>query len=292
MFRGSLVALVTPFKRDGSVDRRRLLDLVDRQLAGGTDGIVPCGTTGEAATLRPAERAAVVRLVSRHVRGRVPVIAGTGTNSTAVTIDLSKDARRAGADAVLAVTPYYNKPTQAGLLAHYRHLAREVALPIVLYNVPSRTAVSLTPETVARLSEVRGIVAIKEAGGIEQAGRILALCGIVVLSGDDAITLPMMAIGGKGVVSVVANLVPDRVQEMVSAAERGDWAIARALHHRLQPLIEACFWESNPGPVKAMLARLGRIGPAMRLPLVPPMPETQKRLKRLLDRQGLTGYRG
>ena len=285
MFRGSMVALVTPFKRDGSVDFRRLSSLVEWQISCGTDALVPCGTTGEGATLSAPERAAVIRAVVRQARSRIPVIAGAGSNSTAVTVLNCREAKRAGADALLVVTPYYNKPTQAGLFAHYERIAREVPLPVVLYNVPSRTGVTLAPETVARLSRVPGIAAIKEAGGsLPAVSRIMALCDLPVLSGDDALTVPMMAIGARGLISVMANVAPAETKAMVQAASMGDWVRARELHHRLHPLMEACFLESNPIPVKAMLALRGRIGPAIREPLGPPSKETMKKLKAVLGK--------
>ena len=283
MFRGSMVALVTPFKKDGSVDFRRLAALAEWQVASGTDALVPCGTTGEGATLDAAERSAVIRTVVRQVKSRVPVIAGTGSNSTAVAVENGKAARRAGADALLVVTPYYNKPTQAGLFSHYERIAGEVPLPVVLYNVPSRTGVNLLPETVARLSKVPGIAAIKEASGsLPQVSRLMSLCALPVLSGDDALTVPMMAIGARGVISVAANVAPAGMKEMVAAAATGDWVKARELHHCLQPLVEACFLESNPIPVKAMLALRGRIGATLREPLGPPSRETLRKLKAVL----------
>ncbi len=287
MIRGSLVALVTPFLRDGSVDFKRLDALVDWQIASGTDGIVPCGTTGEAVTLSATERFQVVQRVVRRAHGRVPVFAGTGSNSTEAAVALTRDARRAGADAALVVTPYYNKPSQQGLFLHYRRIAREGGLPIVLYNVPSRTAVTLAPETTARLSGVRGIVATKEAAGMDSASKVMGLCGLPVLCGDDALTVPMMALGAQGVISVVANLLPGMVKAEVSAALKGNWLEARVMHFRLQPLVEACFWESNPIPAKFMLARMGKTGPTVREPLCAPSPAVAKRLLEAMRLFGL-----
>lgn len=279
---GAMTALVTPFRKDGTVDVRALDGLVDWQIASGIDALVPCGTTGEASTLDAAERAAVIRRVARRARGRVPVIAGTGANDTAAGVAYARDAMRAGADALLVVTPYYNKPTQAGLLAHYRRIARAVPAPMVLYNVPSRTSVNLAPETVARLAEIRSVVAIKEAGGMAQMDKVMALCDLPVISGDDALTVPMMALGAVGVISVSSNLVPASVKALVSAAAGGDFAEAARLHRRLHLLNEACFWETSPGPVKAMLAMARRCGPWLREPLVPPTPTTLKRLRPLM----------
>jgi 4-hydroxy-tetrahydrodipicolinate synthase len=287
MFRGAMVALVTPFQRNGAVDVRALDALVDWQIREGIDALVPCGTTGEAVTLTPAERAAVIRRVVRRARGRVPVIAGAGANSTAEALAHAQAARRAGADSLLVVTPAYNKPTQAGLIAHYTRIARAVPLPLLLYNVPSRTAVSLAPGTVAVLARLPRVAGIKEAEGMAQATRVMALSDLPVISGDDDLTVPMMAIGAVGVISVTANVVPSRVKAMVLAAEQGDWARARILHHKVHALTEACFWETSPGPVKALLAMMGRCGPTMREPLVPPGAQTQRRLKRLLKAEGL-----
>ena len=286
MFRGTMTALVTPFRKDGAIDAPALDRLVDWQIESGIDALVPCGTTGEAATLTAEERTIVIRRVVRRARGRVPVIAGTGANGTSAAVALSCAARRAGADAILVVTPAYNKPTQAGLLAHYRRIARTVPLPLLLYNVPSRTAVNLSPETVAALARLPRVAGIKEAGGMAQANRVMALTDLPVISGDDDLTLPMMAIGAVGVISVTANVAPGRVKAMVLAAEQGDWARARILHHGLHALTEACFWETSPGPVKALLAMTGRCGPTMREPLVPPGAETRKRLRRLLKTLG------
>lgn len=291
MFRGAMVALITPFRRDGSVDVRALDALVDWQIREGIDALVPCGTTGEAATLAPAERAAVIRRVVRRARGAVPVIAGAGANSTAEAVAHARSARRAGADALLVVTPAYNKPTQAGLIAHYTRIARAVPLPLLLYNVPSRTAVNLAPETVALLARLPRVAGIKEAGGMAQADRVMTLTDLPVISGDDGLTLPMMAIGAVGVISVTANVAPGRVKAMVLAAEQGDFPRARILHHALHALTEACFWETSPGPVKALLAMMGRCGPGLREPLVSPGAETLRRLGRLLKQEGLLASR-
>ena len=269
MFTGSLTAIVTPF-RDGRVDEAAFKNLIEFQIANKTNGIVPCGTTGESATLSYEEHSRVIELAIESASGRMPVIAGTGSNSTAETIALTKHAEKAGAQAALLITPYYNKPTQQGLFEHYRAVASEVGLPILLYNVPGRTSVNMLPETVARLSEIKNIVGIKEAtGNLQQVSDVLEYSkkGFIVLSGDDFTTLPLLAIGGHGVISVTSNVVPAMVSEMVRAFEAGRFDEAVKLHYRLQPLHRAMFLETNPIPVKTALAMMGMIGPEMRLPL-------------------------
>ncbi|CAG0934381.1 partial 4-hydroxy-tetrahydrodipicolinate synthase, partial [Rhodocyclaceae bacterium] len=252
MFKGSIVAIVTPFT-NGAVDFEKLRELVEFQIANGTDAIVPCGTTGEASTLDYDEHMDVVKTVINQVNKRVPVIAGTGSNSTQEAIELSQKAKEAGADGVLLVTPYYNKPTQEGLVRHYTAIADAVAIPQILYNVPGRTGVNMLPETVARLAPHTNIVAIKEAtGSLQQASEILALCGdqIDVLSGDDFITFPMMACGAKGVISVLANIMPKAVADLTDAFYAGDLEKARQLHLHTLKIGNAMFIESNPIPVK------------------------------------------
>jgi 4-hydroxy-tetrahydrodipicolinate synthase len=269
MFKGSIVAIVTPF-RNGAVDFEKLRELVEFQIAGGTDAIVPCGTTGEASTLDYDEHMDVVKTVISQVNKRVPVIAGTGSNSTAEAVELSQKAKDAGADGVLLVTPYYNKPTQEGLVRHYTAIADAVALPQILYNVPGRTGINMLPETVARLAPHRNIVAIKEAtGSLQQASEILALCGdkIDVLSGDDFITFPMMACGAKGVISVLANIMPKAVGDLTDAFFAGDLAKARQLHLDTLKIGNAMFIESNPVPVKTALGLMGKCSDEVRLPL-------------------------
>jgi 4-hydroxy-tetrahydrodipicolinate synthase len=271
MFRGSIVAIVTPFK-NGAVDEERLRELVEFQIAGGTDAIVPCGTTGESSTLDYEEHDQVIEVVVQQVNKRVPVIAGTGSNSTREAIEMTAHASKIGADGALLVTPYYNKPTQEGLYRHYTAIADAVELPLILYNVPGRTGVNLLPETVARLAPHRNITAIKEAtGSLQQASEILALCGdqIDVLSGDDFITFPLMACGGKGVISVTANIMPAEVAAMVDAFEAGNMAEARRLHLKLLKISNAMFLESNPIPVKAALGLMGKCSDETRLPLCP-----------------------
>ncbi|RNC71791.1 MAG: 4-hydroxy-tetrahydrodipicolinate synthase [Desulfuromonadales bacterium] len=271
MFKGSIVAIVTPFK-GGQVDFEKLRELVEFQIANGTDAIVPCGTTGEASTLDYDEHMDVVKAVIDQVKKRVPVIAGTGSNSTAEAIELSQKAKEAGADGVLLVTPYYNKPTQEGLVLHYTAIADAVAIPQILYNVPGRTGVNMLPETVARLAPHTNIVAIKEAtGSLQQASEILALCGdqIDVLSGDDFITFPMMACGAKGVISVLANIMPKAVGDLTDAFYAGDLEKARQLHLHTLKIGNAMFIESNPIPVKTALGLMGKCSDEVRLPLCP-----------------------
>ena len=271
MFQGSIVATVTPFK-NGAVDEEKLRELVEYQIENGTDGIVPCGTTGESSTLSYEEHDRVIEIVIDQVKKRVPVIAGTGSNSTHEAIEITKHAKEMGADGALLVTPYYNKPSQEGLYQHYKAVADAVALPQVLYNVPGRTGVNLMPETVARLSAHANIVAIKEAtGSLQQASEVLALCGenLDVLSGDDFITLPMMACGAKGVISVTANIMPKEVAALVDAFYAGNLEEAKRLHLYLLKISNAMFIESNPVPVKAAVALQGRCLGDVRLPLSP-----------------------
>ncbi|GAM08574.1 4-hydroxy-tetrahydrodipicolinate synthase [Geobacter sp. OR-1] len=269
MFKGSIVAIVTPFN-NGQVDYEKLRELVEFQIAGGTDAIVPCGTTGEASTLDYDEHLDVIKTVIDQVKKRVPVIAGTGSNSTAEAIELSMKAKEAGADGVLLVTPYYNKPTQEGLVRHYTAVADAVALPQILYNVPGRTGVNMLPETVARIAVHKNVVAIKEAtGSLQQASEVIALCGdkIDVLSGDDFITFPMMACGAKGVISVLANIMPKTVGDLTDAFFSGDLAKARQLHLDTLKIGNAMFIESNPIPVKTALGLMGKCSAELRLPL-------------------------
>lgn len=271
MFKGSIVAIVTPFA-NGAVDQEKLRELVEFQITNGTDAIVPCGTTGESSTLDYDEHMDVVKIVIEQVNKRVPVIAGTGSNSTAEAIELSRKAKDAGADGVLLVTPYYNKPTQEGLVRHYTAIADAVAIPQILYNVPGRTGVNMLPETVARLAPHKNIVAIKEAtGSLQQASEILALCGdqIDVLSGDDFITFPMMACGAKGVISVLANIMPKAVADLTDAFFAGDLETARRLHLNTLKISNAMFIESNPIPVKTALGLMGKCSDEVRLPLCP-----------------------
>jgi 4-hydroxy-tetrahydrodipicolinate synthase len=289
MFTGSIVALVTPF-RNGKVDVEAFRELIEFQISNGTSAISPCGTTGESATLSMEEHCRVIDLTVALVNKRVPVIAGTGSNSTAEAIELTKYAKKAGAEATLQVTPYYNKPTQEGLYQHYRAIAKAVPLPQVLYNVPGRTSVNILPETVARLAELPEVVAIKEASGdLGQMAEIMRLAGdkITLLSGDDNLTLPVLAIGGKGVVSVAANVAPRDTADLVNVWDRGDIDQARKIYYKLLPLCKAMFYETNPVPVKTALALMGKMDGELRLPLAPLSPANHEKLKMTLREYGL-----
>jgi 4-hydroxy-tetrahydrodipicolinate synthase len=289
MFKGSIVAIVTPFK-NGEIDEDGYRELIEFQIENGTSAIVPCGTTGESATLSMAEHNRVINIAIEAVKKRVPVIAGTGGNSTSEAIELTAHAKRAGADATLQVTPYYNKPTQEGLYLHFKAIAKAVALPQVLYNVPGRTSVNMLPETVARLAELPEVVAIKEASGnLVQMAEIVTLAGdkITLLSGDDNLTLPLLSIGGKGVISVVANIVPKDSADMVQAWLDGRVEEAKTLFLKLFPLCQAMFYETNPIPVKTSLGLMGKAGDEMRLPLCPMAPGNLEKLKRALRAYGL-----
>ncbi|OGC00667.1 MAG: 4-hydroxy-tetrahydrodipicolinate synthase [candidate division NC10 bacterium RIFCSPLOWO2_12_FULL_66_18] len=289
MFQGSLVALVTPF-RDGKVDEATLKELVEFQIKNGTDAIVPCGTTGESPTLDHDEHNRVVDIVITAVNKRIPVVAGTGSNSTAEAISLTRHAKQAGADGALIVLPYYNKPTQKGLTEHCRAIADAVDLPLILYNIPGRTGVNMLPETVAQLADHPNIVGMKEAtGNLEQMTQDIVLCGdkLSFLSGDDTLTLPLMAVGGRGIISVVANIVPRDVADMTHAFLNGDWKRARELHLKLFPLSQAMFIETNPIPVKTALAMMGKIREEFRLPLCPMTEANRKKLETALRAYGL-----
>ena len=287
MLGGSVVALVTPF-RNGEVDLGKLKELVEFHIKEGTNAISPCGTTGESATLTHEEHERVISEVVQQVRGRIPVVAGTGSNSTREALRLTHYAKKAGANAALIVTPYYNKPTQEGLYRHYKALAEGVDIPIVVYNVPSRTGVSISPETVARLGEFKNVVAIKEASGsLDQVSDILRLCKITVLSGDDSLTLPILSLGGKGVVSVAANIVPGDTARLVDSFLKGDTSGAVRLHHKLFPLCKAMFIETNPIPVKTAMRLLGRLNGELRMPLCEMSKENETRLGKALRDYGL-----
>lgn len=289
MFRGSMVAIVTPFK-NGAVDEKALGDLVEFQVENGTEAIVPCGTTGESATLTHEEHERVVKVVVEAVRGRCRVLAGTGSNNTEEAIRLTRYAKDAGADGALLITPYYNKPTQEGLYRHYEAVARAVDIPLVLYNVPGRTALQIAPETVARLAALESIVGIKEASGsLQYVSKVVELCGenFAILSGDDFTTLPILAVGGVGVISVTANVVPADVRAMIDAFQSGDVRRARELHYKMWPLNEAMFLETNPIPVKAALALMGMISWELRLPLTPISGPNRERLQTVLAAYGL-----
>jgi len=288
-FEGSMVAIVTPFK-DGRLDEEAFRNLIEWHIASGTDVIVPCGTTGESATLTHDEHDRVIEMTVEFVNGRVPVLAGTGSNSTAEAIRLTKHAKDAGADGALLITPYYNKPTQQGLYEHYKAIAEAVGFPMILYNVPGRTGLNMLPETVARLSEIDVIVGVKEAtGSLRQASEIIALCNnsFAVLSGDDFINFPLLAVGGKGMISVTANVVPRDLAALYDAWTAGDVARARELHYKTLPLHTAMFYETNPIPVKTALYKMGKVGPEFRLPLCPLSEVNDKKLTETLKNYGL-----
>ncbi|HIE64683.1 MAG: 4-hydroxy-tetrahydrodipicolinate synthase [Nitrospira sp.] len=289
MFKGSIVAIVTPMK-DGRIDEKAMGDLVEFHLDAGTNGIVPCGTTGESATLSHEEHRRVIELCIEVVGGHVPVIAGTGSNSTEEAITLTRHAKSAGADGALLITPYYNKPMQEGLFRHFKTIAEAVDIPQILYNIPGRTGVNMLPETVARLTAFENIVGIKEgSGSMQQITEVIRLCGerLTVLSGDDGMTLPLIAIGGKGAISVTANIVPSDMAQMTSAAGRGDFTEARKIDTKLYPLHRVLFVETNPVPVKAALALMGKCGSEVRLPLSPLSEESVGKLKGALVDYGL-----
>ncbi len=290
IFRGAFVAIVTPFT-DGQIDEQGLVDLIEFHIANGTHGIVPCGTTGESATMSHEEHHRVVQLTVKTVAGRVPVLAGSGSNSTAEAIELTRHAKESGADGVLMVSPYYNKPSQEGIYQHYRAVAEAVAIPIILYNVPSRTSSNILPATVARLAEVPGIAGIKEAtGDLNQVSEVIRLCpdNFAVLSGDDFTSMPTVLLGGTGVISVTSNVAPKDMAAMMDAALAGDLARAKELHYRLFPLMQAMFYDTNPVPAKKTLELMGRIkSGAPRLPLAPMNDETLARLKVALTDYGL-----
>lgn len=289
MFTGSIVALITPF-HNGEVDEPALRNLIRFHLDNGTNGIVPCGTTGEAVTLSRTEWEQVVSVTIEEVNGRIPVIAGAGTNDTARTIDMVRYARSAGANGALVVTPYYNKPTQRGLIAHYTEIAQHADLPLVVYNVPSRTGGNVLPETMAALAQIDTVVAVKEASGdLEQMGMIGALCGdrVTILSGDDTLTLPVLSIGGQGVISVVANIVPRDVADMISAYMQGRHDEALQAFYRLLPLSKAMFIETNPIPVKTAAGMMGLTTDEMRLPLVSMEDTNRTQLADVLHNYGI-----
>jgi 4-hydroxy-tetrahydrodipicolinate synthase len=270
-FKGCYVAIVTPFNTDGSINEQALRDHVDFLIKGGVAGIVPCGTTGESATLSWEEHNRVVEVVIDQAKKRVQVIAGAGSNNTRESISAAKHAQDAGADAILCITPYYNKPTQEGLYQHYKTINDSISIPMVVYNVPGRTSVNLLPETVLRLSELKNVLAVKEASGnVGQISEIHRLCGkkVTVLSGDDALTLPILSIGGKGVISVVGNIVPDRMVALINHYLNGNGAEALKLHEELYPLSQSMFIETSPAPVKAALNLMGFKAGSVRLPLV------------------------
>ncbi len=289
MFQDSVVALVTPFKK-GKFDREAYQRLIDFQIKNGTSAILTCGCTGEPATMSHREHCEIIKCAVELVNHRVPVIAGTGSNNTKEAISLTQAAEKAGADAALLITPYYNKPVPSGLYEHYKLVAENTGLPVILYNVPSRTGISILPETVAELATIKNIVGIKEASGsMDQVSQILTLCpsSFEVYSGDDSMTLPIMAVGGKGVISVAANVVPRLMAEMTRKMREGNLEQARLLHKKLYPLFKALFIETNPIPVKGALSLMRMIEPELRLPLTSPKPQTMEKLQQVLRQIGV-----
>ncbi|MDD3088713.1 MAG: 4-hydroxy-tetrahydrodipicolinate synthase [Candidatus Omnitrophica bacterium] len=287
MFKGSYVAVATPFK-NGKVDEKNFRKLVEFHIKNGTDGIVPCGCTGEAATLSHDEQKRLIRITVETAARRIPVVAGTGSNCTEEAIELTMFAKKAGCDGALIITPYYNKPTPEGQYRHYTAIAKKADIPIMLYNVPSRTGISLLPTTVARLSKVDNIVAIKEAAGsIQQVVEIKSLCNITVLSGDDSMTLPFMSVGAKGVVSVAANIVPREVHDLVQTFMDGRFDESRKIHYRLTELFKNLFIETNPLPVKTAMAMMGLLKEEWRMPLCEMIKENRAKLKAVLKKYKL-----
>jgi 4-hydroxy-tetrahydrodipicolinate synthase len=291
-FTGCGTAMVTPFNRDGSLDEAAVSRLARRQVDAGIHFLVPCGTTGEVPTLTDEEQVRIVELVVVEAKGRVPVLAGAGGYNTHEVVEAGKRMKAAGADGLLSVTPYYNKPTPEGLYQHYKAIADAVGLPIVVYNVPGRTGCNVDPTTLVRLSSIPQVVAVKEASG--NMTQMAEICGsvaddFIVLSGDDALTLPLMAIGGRGIISVASNEIPAEMSRMVELAEKGDFAGARALHKRLLPLLMANFIESNPIPVKSAMASMGLLDEVYRLPMVPPRPASKQKIEAVLHAVGVTG---
>jgi len=286
MFTGTGTALVTPFRADGSLDEATLRRLVQRQIDAGIDFLVPCGTTGESPTLTHEEHLRVVEITVELAKGKVAVLGGAGGYNTAEVVSLARELTDLGADGILSVTPYYNKPTQEGLFEHYRAIAEAISLPIILYSVQGRTGVNIEPGTVKRLAGIENIVGIKEASGnVSQMAAILNAVpdDFIVLSGDDAITLPVIVLGGRGVISVVSNEIPREMSQLTRLALQGDYPAARKIHRRFHPLMEINFVESNPIPVKAALAEMGLLKPVWRLPLVPPKEENRARIRAVLE---------
>jgi 4-hydroxy-tetrahydrodipicolinate synthase len=284
MFTGSMVALVTPFK-EGKVDWQSLEALVDFHIQNGTNGIVPCGTTGESATLDHKEHHEVIERVIKAVNKRIPVIAGTGSNSTAEAVALTEGAEKAGADGALMISPYYNRPTQEGIYQHYKKVASEVGIPIIVYNIPGRTGSKIEPETLARLSEIQNVAGVKEAtGSVDQAIDVIRLCGdnLAVYSGEDSLTFSLMALGGKGVISTVANIAPKEMSQLTDACLEGKWERGRDLQLKLVPLIRSVFLETNPIPIKTALALMGKCSRELRLPLTPMSEGNLKKLRQTM----------
>ncbi|MFN4227253.1 MAG: 4-hydroxy-tetrahydrodipicolinate synthase [Candidatus Ratteibacteria bacterium] len=290
MFKGAIVAIVTPIK-ENKIDYESYKKLIDFQIKNKTNGILVTGCTGEPATLSYEEHKEIIKFTVEYVNKKVPVIAGTGSNNTIEAIELTEYAEKVNADAALLITPYYNKPTQKGLFLHYKEVSKSVSIPLILYNVPSRTGISISPEVVAELSEIKNIVGIKEASGsLDQVSKIITLVkkdDFVVLSGDDSLTLPIMAVGGKGVVSVASNIVPLEVSQMVEYALKNDYENARKIHLKLFPIFKILFIETNPIPVKTCLSLMGMINPEWRLPLCGPTDDSIEKIKKTLKEFGL-----
>lgn len=289
MFSGSMVALVTPFK-DGKVDWPSLEGLVEFHINNGTHGIVPCGTTGESATLDHKEHHEVIERVIQAVNKRVPVIAGTGSNSTAEAVELTRGAEKAGADGALMISPYYNRPTQEGIYQHYKKVASAVGIPIIVYNIPGRTGSKIEPETLARLSGIKNVAGVKEAtGSVDQAIDVIRLCGdsLAVYSGEDSLTFSLMALGGRGVISTVANVAPKDMSQLTDACLKGNWEKGRQLQFKLMPLIRAVFLETNPIPTKTALSLMGKCTAELRLPLTPMAEGNFQKLKQSMTDFGL-----
>src|SRR5713226_3196063 len=294
MFTGCGTAIVTPFARDFTIDEEALRRLIRRQIEGGIDFLVPCGTTGESPTLSRAEHLRVVEIAVEESHGKVPVLGGAGGYNTAEVIDLAEELAHIGVDGILSVTPYYNKPTQEGLYQHYRAIASSVRLPIIIYSVQGRTGVNVEPATLALLAKVENIAGVKEASGnISQMAAIIQVVPseFVVLSGDDAITLPLIAMGGRGLISVASNEIPKEMTQLVRCCVNGDFVAARALQRQYLPLMEVNFVESNPIPVKSAMALMGLLEPVYRLPMVPPKPENLEKIKNVLAQLGLLATR-
>lgn|SRR5215470_4793305 len=289
MFSGSMVALITPFK-DGQIDWKSLEALVEFHIGNGTHGIVPCGTTGESATLSHQEHDDVIKVVIKAVNRRVPVIAGTGSNSTDEAVRLTREAEKSGADGALMISPYYNRPTQEGVFQHYKKVASEVGIPIIVYNIPGRTGSKIEPETLARMSEIKNIAGVKEAtGSVDQAIDVIRLCGenLAVYSGEDTLTFSLMSLGGKGVISTVANIAPKAMSQLAEACLKGDWEKGRDLQFKLVPLIHAVFLETNPIPIKTALAQMGKCTAELRLPLTPMSEGNVQKLRQAMTEFGL-----
>jgi 4-hydroxy-tetrahydrodipicolinate synthase len=295
MFTGCGTALVTPFRQDGSLDEQTLRRLVRRQVAAGIDFLVPCGTTGESPTLTHGEHLRVVEITLEEAEDKVPVLAGAGGYNTQKVIDLARELEAMGVDGILSVTPYYNKPTQEGLYLHYKAIAAALQLPVIVYSVQSRTGINVEPATLARLAAIDNVIGVKEASGnISQMAQVVHQVpdGFLVLCGDDSITIPLMALGGKGVISVVANETPAEMASLTQACLTGDFARAREIQRRYLPLMEINFIESNPIPVKAAMNMMGLLEASWRLPLCPPKPENRARIEKVLDSVGLLTERG